>query len=135
MSIIQMFSAGVTTADAVAVVDVQMDGVITCVEWVKRIGTSTGPGGINSELSFGSTSAFTTNDARQVISRAQVSGNVVAGTSNDGVNTQVMCEVPVFAGERLYLHNALSGIQPTTAQTWCLIHIRDKAARTSRMRA
>ena len=111
-SIVQLITtAAIGTADAAASVDMQDDGVIMGIYMDLDVNSVAADGdGGRMEVSFGSTNAMGTNDARQVISRlthttafATAAAGVVASTHQyvsfgDGI--------PFFGGERIFLHTA-----------------------------
>lgn len=108
---IQMYSAADT--DAAAVIDLPDDGELLAVTFDCR---AILPNAADSEfaayeVSFGSTSAFTSNDARQVIASMIISNDftsAVGGTRSDkSMRYSFEGGLEVFAGERIYLHVAV----------------------------
>lgn len=111
-SIIQMY-ASATPANAVAQVDVPMDGMILGVEWSLWLPTDpAGDFAVQAQLSFGSTGVFASNDARQVLSNAVLSGGLTTSGAQQTSLHQLspLPELPVGAGERLYIHTNGSAV-------------------------
>jgi hypothetical protein len=119
-----MFGSFTTAADSLAAIDVRVAGVISqvCLEMYAVHGAPT-YGSI--ELSFGSTSQFTSNDVTQVI--ATMAWTVTtAGVANRSWLVMPQLEIPVAAGERIYLH-AFSNSNPiTAARVYAMLLIEDK---------
>lgn len=129
MSMIQINYTGTATAAAAAMVDIQEDGVIEGISWSVGINIAT-TGHVLHELSFGSTAAHTTNDARQVIDTFCIGGGVTA--HSDTKYTPM--NLPVFGGERIYLHQLLVNAAVNAQNLNVVLHIKDKTGRTSRVR-
>ena len=115
-SVIQMYTSAVQ--DAAASIDMQDDGVILkAVLSFDMTSIAADGDGALMELSFGSTNANSSNDARQVIARLSHIASVITAASaivgtargeydfgDDGL--------PFFGGERLYIHtgNLVGGL-------------------------
>lgn len=99
----QLYGTGDT--DAAAMIDVRTDGDIVAVYGtVSDVGMAGGDE-VTAELSFGSVSMHTTNDATQVIARATLTTDATAaGLLTPGEVRMENLKIPVAAGERLYLH-------------------------------
>ena len=116
--VIQMYTAA--DVDASATIDIPDDGFLLAVFWavMAQFGTSADGSGVRYQLSFGSTSAFNSNDARQVICNMVIAQNldgVAANTSRSEAMRDVYLGDPgieIFAGERIYLHvlDAIDGV-------------------------
>lgn len=118
----KMYGASTTTADAVASMDVAEDGVIEGALFNQIvIGDASGEGG-SWELSFASVSAFTTNDTRASLATVGAICNAIGGGHG---NTYVPMDIPVSAGERLYLHTAVSGT-PTGNNLRATVYLRQR---------
>lgn len=103
LSIYKLYGSGVT--DALASLDVVANGVIEGIQWA-AVGDLDADGeSFNAEVSFSSTSGFTSNDTKSSISTIR---QLAAGTpvAYCGVNQYFgpNLGIPVKAGERLYLH-------------------------------
>ena len=115
-TIIQLFASADT--DAAAVVDMPDDGkLIRAVGFISLDTLAVDGDGAFSEISFGSTSAFTSNDARQVIATIGAFGQLVGVGANFLLSSHQQAfdfgaGIAVFAGERIYLHNAAVGATP-----------------------
>ena len=129
MSLIQMVSTGTTTAAAAAMIDIAEDGILESIVWDQAVNIAT-TGHMLSELSFGSTAAHTTNDARQVIDSFVIGGGVTVVNQNKVTNLNL----PVFAGERIYLHQLLVNAAINASNLNIKLHIKDKSARSARVR-
>ncbi len=108
---IQMYAS--TGGEAAASIDVPDEGELLAVQLEVYSGDINALGDfVHAMLSFGSSSQFTTNDARNVIARA-VSG--AAGITSgffrgDGKTLLTYGDgLKVFSGERIYLHTAVNG--------------------------
>jgi hypothetical protein len=106
----------VTTAvqDAAASIDMQDDGFIEKVYAVLDISSSVLDGeGARAELSFGSSSVFTTNDARMVIASMRNTMNLVTAAAIAQGSMRYAFDygdgLPFFGGERIYLHTGNVG--------------------------
>lgn len=122
-SIIQMSGtiAG-GTENALAQIDVLKDGDLVGVCWAVILDLDADLETCSLQVSFGSTRT-TANDSRQVVDNLLIQNNLTtSGQSNTGNLNQyhVMPRVPVFAGERLFLHSsATSGV---TGTVLCCVH-------------
>ena len=133
MTTYQMYSASVASSDGAAMVDIAEDGVIEEVEWQISGAAGAGVGSHGGELSFGSTSSHTTNDARQVISRFQAASDPANGAF--AANKTVNPEVKVYAGERIYLHTLFQfGTAASSCRLHAIIRVRDSAKGSMRVR-
>lgn len=106
-TVIKMYAAGSGgSQDAVAQVDVPMPGHIVGVDWAVRIAPSGADFLAEMQLSFRSSSSFTTNDDRGIISEVKFAGDLTtSGAANTAANKYVLLpDVPVMGGERIYLH-------------------------------
>ncbi len=111
--IIQMYT--LTAGDAAASIDMPDDGVLLGLHWSGIIGgLAADEDYMRAQLSFGSTGAFTTNDARQVISTVSWGVDLIGAGSNlvrTDVNVAIEFGdgIPVFGGERVYIHTLANG--------------------------
>ena len=100
----QLYATGTATTAAAAMFDCRNDGVIRGIHLnTVCVGAAAGGGGL--ELSFGSTANHTTNDTMGVIASQYVYGDVNATTARaDGSTYLADVDIPVQAGERIYMH-------------------------------
>lgn len=101
---------GVTTGgteSAIAQIDVPKDGLLIGIEWGIQALFDTTSDSLRAQVSFGSV-AVGTNDSRQVVSVANLGaatftagGSIIAGDTHYAS----LPDIPVGAGERLYLHS------------------------------
>ena len=112
-TVIQMFTT--TVGDGGAVIDMPDDGLLMRAQLIISCNTlATDSDGFRGELSFASTSNHATNDARSVLCRAFMKGELV-GTAATYLMTQETNNIDfadgikVFGGERIYLHTAVLG--------------------------
>lgn len=112
------------THQALATIDVPKAGRLLAVEWSINGDLDTDLDNITAQLSFGSSAAFTTNDTRQVISIFTLGAvsilSAVGASLGTGNGFTPLPEIPVGAGERLYLHVTASATTP--GNVWCNIH-------------
>lgn len=109
-SIIQIYSSA--AGDASASVDMPDEGLLLGAAIAAQYTANADGEGVNIELSFGSTSSFSSNDGRSII--AQWSGKVgllTSGAASNAINQQVSFAdgIKVFAGERIFTHNVAIG--------------------------
>lgn len=111
--LIQMYT--VTAGDAAASIDMPDDGVLLGLHWAGIVGAlSADEDYMRAQLSFGSTGAFTTNDARQVIDTIAW-GIELVGVAANVVRSELDSDrdfgdgIPVFGGERIYIHTLANG--------------------------
>jgi hypothetical protein len=105
-SIIKMYgliSGG--TQEALAAIDVPMPGNLVGVNWAV-MGQLATDFVLSTQLSFRSSSSFTTNDDRGVISEVRLAYEITTtGSGQLGENVHVpLPNIAVMGGERLYLH-------------------------------
>lgn len=116
MDLYKLFGTGAADADAVAALDIQVDGHIVAMTLeVWAVGADALNDGIECEISFASTNGFASNDTKASLIHAVATqsfltsgGSVVrAFSSISGL------AIEVAAGERLFLHANVVGA-PTT---------------------
>lgn len=108
-SVIQMYGTASADSDSVAQIDVPEDAHLHFALLNIR-----SPSGMTSakyaqmEVSFLSSSQFSTNDARGIIGRCQISGGTVTTSGQVSADGQAHLHFPkgisVVAGERIHLH-------------------------------
>lgn len=113
------------TADAIASVDIQFDGVIRVVDWAYEPNLDAADENGRAEVSFLSVSSFASNDARGSISIARQRLSLLTAEAGQmGVSKVVAgLNIPVSAGERLYLH--LGGNCTHSCDVY--VHVDDQA--------
>ena len=114
---IQMYNGTSTPADDVAQIDVPDDGIIESILFEIAALTFDADGEeLFGQLSFGSTSAFQSNDARVVLANVATavgtqSGTAAASTMNSYKANfiQFNAGLRVFGGERIHMHTGVIG--------------------------
>lgn len=110
---IQMYGTGSGGVEnAVASIDVPEDGRLVGCQWAMYGDLDADQEFLEAELSFMATNQLSTNDARGAISSVKCRANLTtSGAAVNGVNTHHPMNLPVAAGERLYLHiSATAGV-------------------------
>lgn len=126
MSVYKLFNNFTASADAAAQLDVQFDGIITAVDWSVAGDLDADGENYGIEVSFLSTNTLGNNDSRGSLSEIRSQASGTPGFIRDGVNKGVSgLRVPVSAGERMFMHGALSGTANVNAT--CYIHVDDGA--------
>lgn len=118
VKVYKLFASGTVSADGAASLDIQEDGQL-CAALLDLTATAADAldDGGSAEISFSSTSGFTTNDTRASI--LGISRNQAFLTSGGGgVGGSVFMTfaphgIPMAAGERIYLHLGVTGSGPT----------------------
>jgi len=106
----KMYASGTSSADAVATLNVPVNGKLVLVNGCVRIAGSTTPGCLF-QLSQQSTSQFASNDVRGIIAEI---GNTSDTTNLNDVNAVTPTPgIPVEAGQKLYLHRLITGTVTT----------------------
>lgn len=110
-TVITLFSSAVP-ADNLASIDVPANGHLIGLDWSLTVNPSAADFQIRGQVSFGSTSQFSTNDARAAISTIAVSADLTtSGAAVTFANKYVsLPDLPVNMGERIYLHSAGTGV-------------------------
>ena len=120
-TIVQMYGGPSADTDDVSAFDVPEDGVIKGYQIDMQAPSMTSGKGMQTEISFLSTSQFITNDARGLIGRCSMATAVVTvegGSNAQGYASQVFDKgITVAAGERVHLHFE------TTDSVLCRIHV------------
>ena len=112
-SVIQMY--GTADTDSSATIDVPDDGVLLST-YLNMMTTGQAADGDYSamQLSFGSVSQFTTNDARGVLAHCGISADLGGAAANvflnmNHSNIEYGDGIKVFGGERLFIHVVSAG--------------------------
>src|SRR3990167_4701817 len=134
----KIYANSTASADAVASVDIQEDTVIEGLQMdLYQQGLTVQDEGSRWEVSFASTSGFSANDTRASI--AGISnhlGVVTTGGAPQNAHLFVPCNIPVQAGERLYVHTSVVGtITVNTLQAWLYLRGGNTPARRPNFRA
>ena len=118
--IIQMYGAPSSDTDDVSSIDVPEDGEIMGILIDLFSPAMASADGMQAEVSFLSSSQFTTNDARGIISRCSLATNTASTSGQAGAHNSThmmfMKGISVNAGERIHLHFE------TDAAVLCKIH-------------
>jgi len=115
-SIYRLYFAG--TADGSAALDIRTDGTVRAVHIDTGPQTAIVSGdSIRCEVSMSSSSQFTANDVRNVLSTMNASRSLA--------NT--MLDTPIFAGERLYLHVDMIGAGGTSWAAYATVFVEENA--------
>lgn len=130
--IYQMHGLGI--GDSRSVIDVRNDGKIVAVyaDLIDDTGTPSAGNTISWELSFASASNFQTNDATSVI--AAGTGVCDASASCVARFTQDLLDIPVQAGERLFVHHGGADNAGTRTNLLVVIDEKGSSSRVSRRR-
>lgn len=132
-TVIQMVATSTGgTENALAQIDVPMNGNLVGVDWQCRATIDTTADNQAWQLSFGSASTFA-NDSRQVISNKTLGTHNFLTSVGDAVGIgdgySPLPNVPVGMGERLYLHSsAAAGVVGTALATLHFDFDLDKVA-------
>lgn len=135
MSVYKLYAAGTGGAeDAAASLDVQFNGAIEGCLISAIADLDADQEQLQVEASFLSTSTFTANDARGSIAMAQAQLNLTTSGGSPGQLNVAMTgmNIPVSAGERLYLH--LLATAGTTSKVHVYLYVRDRASPALRRR-
>lgn len=106
----KLYATGSSTTAAAAQVIVQRNGRIRGLRWALGIDTVTDNGAVAVEAALIPTSTIATNDSIGSIDEVRAQGNfVTSGLMLAAVNVQRSVDVPVAAGERIYLNAYVAG--------------------------
>lgn len=121
-SVIKMYAAPAGGDETLATMDVPMHGNIIGVEWAAYADLDADGDLAEAQVSFRSAGSFNTNDDRGVISEIRMGIQLVtSGIGNNHVNKYTpLPDIPVGAGERLYLHTSNTASTPGLVS--CLLH-------------
>lgn len=125
------------TESAIASIDIPGNGSITGVDWAADFALDADGEFQEISLSFASSEDLQVNDSRSVISivASGLAELTTSGGYTGGVNKFVSFSpgIPVFAGERLYLHSrAAAGVSSTV---YCMVHLETSEMVVGSMRA
>lgn len=106
---LSLYSA--SSGDAAASLDIANDGLIVAFYWSVDFNAVADNDQIAAEVSFASTNALTANDTKNVVASTRVWNNLVtSGMTAIGHNWGLSgIAIPAWAGERMYLHTAITG--------------------------
>lgn len=125
MSVRKIYASTNATANAAASLQVIRSGRIVGIVWVAVPTGGFAASTVNAvgELSRTATAQYTTNDTLESLDQLAI-GGLETTSGNMGVeNKQTLCDIPITAGDRLYLHATHSG---TGTVSWTVfLHIRD----------
>jgi len=127
VSVYKLHGVASADTDGLAQLDVQFDGRI--VAWMimaTALSADAIADGFEIEISFLSGSMFTNNDARGVIAMAAWQQQfLTTGGGPSSVNSHLSgLQIPVSAGERVYLHLNAAG-SPGNVAISCLLYVED----------
>lgn len=106
----KMYASGTTSADAIATLNVPVNGKLVLCNAVVRVAGSATPG-VLFQVSLQSTSQFASNDVRGILAEI---GNTSDTTNLNDVNAVVPTPgIPVEAGQKIYLHRLVTGTVST----------------------
>lgn len=135
MSTYQLYGTNTGSADGVASIDVQFDGLIVAWNaWYDSTLTVTADDFAGLEISFLSVNTATANDARGVIfSLANRLTLVTSGATIAGGNGSLGgLSIPVSAGERIYMH--LFASAGNVVQAIAQLYVEDQSSPQLRRR-
>lgn len=114
-------------ADGSVAIDVRNDGVIDAVMLDVDIIDGGGAGdGVCAQLSFKAAADFTTSDSTAIIAETQIStNNATSAPSSKNVSLPNV-QIPVNAGERLYLHADVLGT--CTPRVVALLYVDERGS-------
>ncbi len=124
----RLFTAATSSGDANASMDVRADGNIKHVAMIGNlVSDSLSNEGIVWELSFGATRVPTTNDVQQTIMTMPLhTFATTSGPTHAEANVVVHdVDIPVQAGERIFLHTLATGT-PSIANCYVYLFIEEK---------
>lgn len=129
MGLYKLYGTGVT--DAVASLDIVANGNIVAIAVAHEADLPADNNTSRMEVSFSSTSGFTSNDTKSSIITSRLFASLVtSGLATTGANFGVSgLKIPVTLGERIYLHG--SG---TTMTATVYIYTDDRSAAGRRQR-
>ena len=117
------------TGEGAASIDFPDDGLILAAHLTLSMAANADGEGAQCELSFGSTSATGTNDARQVLCGVYgKTGLLTSGAATDVARQSFDFHegIRVFGGERLYMHTGVTGTGTFTyANAWLLMRFKN----------
>lgn len=110
MRVLKLYSAATSTTNAAANIQFPRRGRIVGVKWSLYANVTTTAGSAIYELSFGNSGQQTTNDTVGPIDHAVVGMLVgAAGAARNDLNQFTPMNVPVNAGDRIYLNVLITG--------------------------
>jgi len=116
-----------TVAEGAATLDIQDDGVLEGVLIAMRATLNADGENMNCEVSFASTNGIATNDTRASFAGAALQvGLLTSGSANSSVNVFIALNLPVSAGERIYLHTAGTAAALDRASVWLYVADRGR---------
>lgn len=137
LQVITIYAAGTGgTQSAIAQIDIPGDGMITGVDWAVQADLDADNEEFQAGVSFASSEDIHANDVRSLVSSVAAYHELAtSGTSVTNLNKFVSFDpgIPVFAGERMYLHVvATSGV---ASKVTAHLHLDTSGAVVGAMRA
>jgi hypothetical protein len=127
MGLYRLYGAGTTSTDGLAALDIRDSGMLYGIAWDAYFEAAAARYGVV-ELSFAPTNQVSSNDVTQVISTVTFAVIAAAQATRSSIVLGDI-EIPVNAGERLYLNLYSSGVL-TTMKCFCTILVKDKLGRS-----
>lgn len=129
MSIYQLYGTTGAVADGLSSLDVQFDGDIVAYYVSLETDANAHSDKAELEVSFLSSSMHTNNDARGVIAAIGMRFSALTSGSINSWATATLSgiQVPVVAGERIYLHVPMFSGSLTVANAKAILYVSDTA--------
>jgi len=128
MTVYKLRNTLTVTADSVASLDVQFDGILKAFWWSIRANLDANDESYSVECSFLSTNTINSNDSRGSISVAgeSAAGAEAAGFAVSNVNSGLSgLDIMVSQGERIHMHGTLTGTGSVNATIY--LYVEDRA--------
>lgn len=120
-----------TVGDSVATLDIQNNGRIQGIKWCCTQLNIANLAGFKTEVSFGSTNGFTSNDTKASIDGCRMCSNLLTtGAMNNAIGEFTPMDTPVQAGERLHLHIGNIGSPDNAPDVTAYIYVKDSGRAT-----
>lgn len=134
MSIYKLYAS--TIGDGAANLDIIANGRIEGVYFSGYTGLSADADSFEAEVSFSSSSGFTTNDTKSSIACVRQEVELVtSGEVQNALNVFVgPLDIPVTQGERIYLHTARPAGTPSPTRMSVYIYVADSVGSARRVR-
>jgi len=125
MTVYKLRNTLTVTADSVAQLDVQFDGILKAFWWSIRADMDADSESYSVECSFLSTTTINANDSRGSIAQAAESASGTPGFVMSGVNSGLSgLDILVSQGERIHMHGVLTGTGSVNAAIYLYVEDR-----------